>query len=186
MVGDHDVHERGVPFGDPAAVAEQHPERDVGCGREAADDAGGQHPGQPGVERQPAALGELQHHDRDERLDDAPGAEAIGGAHRFGRRHASEARHAGPGSEPGAVDVQDRSREVRARVAAGVVQRPLEPARQDRVKSPGTPSRHRRGVSVGARGAEARRQQARRPRRAAASCGQRSGPESDGGQRPAS
>ena len=56
------------------------------------DDARGQHRGEPGVERQPAALGELQHHDRDERLHDAAGAEAVGRAHRVGRRHASRGR----------------------------------------------------------------------------------------------
>jgi hypothetical protein len=52
-----------VPFRDPAAVAEQHPDRDVGRGWEAADDVRRQHLGEPRVEGQPAALDELQHHD---------------------------------------------------------------------------------------------------------------------------
>lgn len=153
MVRDHDVHQRGVPLRDPAAVAEQHPHRDLGRGREARDDAGGQHPREPGVERQPAALGELQHHDRDKRLHDAAGAKAVGRPHRGRRRHPSEADDAGPGAKPGAVYVQDRSREVRARSAERVVQRPLEPTRQDRIQSPATASRRRSRESLRARGA---------------------------------
>ena len=55
----------------------------------------------------------------DERLHDAAGAEAIGGRIGVGRRHPTEADDARPGAEPGAIYVQDRSREVRARIAAG-------------------------------------------------------------------
>jgi ketosteroid isomerase-like protein len=72
ITGDLLVEGGGVPFRDPAAIAEQHAHRDVGRGREAADDVRGQHFRKPGVEGQPAALGQLQHHDRDEWLRDAP------------------------------------------------------------------------------------------------------------------
>ena len=117
----------------------------------AAGDARGEHLGQPGVERQPAALGQLQHGDGDEHLHDAAGAEAIARVHRFGRRHAAEAGGAGPAAELGALHVQDRSRGVRARIAQRVAQRLLEPTGEVRVEARAGPGRDRRGVSRGAR-----------------------------------
>src|SRR5438309_6928538 len=125
MVRDLVVDVGGVPFRDPAAVVEQHAYRDLGRVVKATYYVDGQQRGEPGVERQPPLLGELEHHDGNERLHDAAGAEAIGGAHRCGRRYPTEADHARPGAEPGALYVQDRSREVRARIAAGVVKHPL-------------------------------------------------------------
>ena len=131
-------------------MVEEHADRDLGRVGEAAYYVEGQHLREPGVERQPPLLGELEHHDGDERLDDAAGAEAIGGAHRRGRRHPAEADHARPGAEPGAVYVQDRSREVRTGIGMGVVKHPLEPTSQDRVKARVRRTRRRR-VSCGAR-----------------------------------
>jgi hypothetical protein len=113
-----------------ALEAEQHPHRAVGRGREAAGDARGKHLGQSGVERQPTALGQLQHGDADEHLHDAAGAEAIAGTHRFGRRHPAETGGARPAAELRALHVQDRSRGVRARIAKRVAQRPLQPTRE--------------------------------------------------------
>ena len=107
--------------------------------------------GQPGVERQPAALGQLQRHDRDERLRDAPGPEPIGAAHRYIRRHAAEAGDAGPAAEPRAAYVQDRPRSGRARIAQRVAQRPLQLTGEVRVEARAGPSRQRPGVSRGAR-----------------------------------
>ena len=124
-----------VPFRDPAAVAEQHPDRDVGRGREAADDVRRQHLGEPRIERQPAALDELQHDDRDERLHDAPGPEAITGPHRHRRRHTAEAGDAGPAAELRAAHVQDPSRGVHARIVQRAAQHPLELTREGRVKA---------------------------------------------------
>src|SRR6185312_9647811 len=108
----------GVSFWDPAAVVEQHADRDLGWVLKAADYADGQQRGEPGVERQPPLLGELEHHNGDERLHDAAGAEAIGRAHRCGRRQPTEADHASPGAELGALYVEDRSREVAASAPA--------------------------------------------------------------------
>jgi hypothetical protein len=141
-----------VPVRDPGAMAEQHTNGDVGRVRNAAGDARGEHVGEPGVERQPAALGELQHGDGDERLHDAGRAEAIAGAHRFGRRNAAEAGDAGPAAELRAAHVQDRPRGVHGRIAQAVVQRPLEPTGEIRVEARVGPGRDRRGVSRGARG----------------------------------
>src|SRR6478609_5197889 len=76
MMSDLLVDVGGVPFRDPAAVVEQHPDRDLGRVVKAAYYADGQQRGEPGVERQPALLSELEHHGGDERLHDAAGAEA--------------------------------------------------------------------------------------------------------------
>ena len=118
-------------------MAEQHANRDVGRVREAAGDARGQHLGQPGVERQPAALGELQHHDGDERLHDAAGTEPIGAAHRCRPAPRGRGRRRRSSPELRALDVQDRSREGRARIAQGVAQRLLELDARGRGRSAG-------------------------------------------------
>src|SRR5207245_6568269 len=74
------VHGRAVPLGYAASVAEQHPNSDLGCGREAIGHVGWKHAGQRGIEREAATLDELQHGCGDERLHDAPSPEAITGA----------------------------------------------------------------------------------------------------------
>jgi hypothetical protein len=135
MAGDLLVDHGAVPLRDPSAVAEQHPNRDVGRVGEAAGDARREHVWQPGVERQPAALGQLQHGDGDERLYDAAGAEAIAAAHRFGRCHATETGGAAPAAEPRAAHVEDRARRVHARIAQRVAQCPLELTRELSVKA---------------------------------------------------
>ena len=132
-------------------MVEQHAHRDVGRGREAADDPGRQHFRKPGVEGQPAALGQLQHHDRHERLRDAPGPEPISAAHRDIRRHAAEAGDAGPAAEPRAAYVQDRPRSGRARIAQRGAQSPLQLTSELRVEARAGPSRERRGMSRSAR-----------------------------------
>ncbi len=116
MVGDVFVLGFQVPFRDPAPVAEQHANRDVGRRREAIDDVRGQHLGEPRVQRQPAALGQLQDDDRDERLHDAAGAEPITRAHRYVRPHPAETRRVGEGAESRAPHVQDRAGSVKARI----------------------------------------------------------------------
>jgi hypothetical protein len=132
-------------------VAEQHAYRDVGRVGDTAGDARGEHLGQPGVERQPTALAQLQHGDGDEHLHDAAGAEAIAGAHRFGRRHATQAGGFRPAPEVRALHVQDRPRGLRARLAKRGVQRVPEPTREVRVEPRASPRCQRRGVSRGAR-----------------------------------
>ena len=148
VTGDLLVERRVVPIRDPGAVAEQHAHRDVGRVGNAAGDARREHLGQPGVERQPTALAQLQHGDGDEHLHDAAGTEAIARAHRFGRRHATQAGKARPAAELRALQAQNRSRGMRARIAKRVAQRPPEPTREVRVKPPG---RQRRGGSRRAR-----------------------------------
>jgi hypothetical protein len=147
MMGDLVEDGRGDPFRDPAAVAEQHPNRGTGRVREAAGDPRGQHVGKRRVERQTAALGELQHDDGHERLHDAAGAEAIGWADRGGRRDPTETYDAGPGAERGAIYVKNRSREVCARIAVGAALHLLELTGADGVEATVMSSRHRPGVS---------------------------------------
>ena len=164
------------PFRDAAAVVEQHAHRDVGRGREAVDDARGQHLREPGVEGQPVALGELQNRDRDERLRDAPGPEPIGAAHRDIRRHAAEAGDAGKAAEPRAAYVQDCPGSGRARIAQRVAQRLLQLTGEGRVDARAGRSRQRRRrVPRRAQVRSARRRQRCRRRPPAASCGRTSG-----------
>jgi hypothetical protein len=151
ITGDLLVERGVVPIGDPGAVAKQHAHRDVGRVGNTAGDARREHLGQPGVERQPTALAQLQHGDGDEHLHDAAGAEAIAGAHRFSRRHATEAGGARPAPELRALHAQDRSRGARARIAKRGAQRLPEPTREVRVEPRASPGGQRRGVSRGAR-----------------------------------
>ena len=99
-------------------------------------------------------------------------------AGRIGAAGATRPRPTTPVQVPslGLCYVQDRSREVRARIAEGVVKHPLGADARGPGQSVGQRGTQRRGVSCGARGpGGARWQRVRRRRRAAASCGRRSG-----------
>ena len=77
-----------------------------------------EHLGESGVEVQPAALDELEHHDGDERLQDAAGPEPVVSVHRDLGSDPAQAGGAGPAAELRAAHVEDRSGGAHARIAS--------------------------------------------------------------------